>query len=134
MLILAPARGFLMGAVRGPDFIALQVRDLARSRAFYIDYLGLRLAPASPPGAVLFDTQPILFAVREPLVDLAASSKLGWGVSLWLAADDARTLHDRLSGAGVPITGPLTRGPFGLQFSFADPDGYPVTIHQPDGA
>ena len=68
------------------------------------------------------------------MVDLGASPKLGWGVSLWLAADDAQALHDRLSDAGVPITAPLTRGPFGLQFSFVDPDGYPVTIHQPDGA
>ena len=48
-----------MAAVRGPDFIALQVNDLAQSRAFYTDNLGLRLAPASRPGAVMFDTQPI---------------------------------------------------------------------------
>ncbi|NAZ87193.1 VOC family protein, partial [Kineococcus indalonis] len=37
--------------VTGPDFIALQVRDLARSAAFYEEHLGLRRAPAGPPGA-----------------------------------------------------------------------------------
>lgn len=123
-----------MAAVQGPDFIALQVRDLVRSRAFYTENLGLRPAPASPPGAVVFETKPIPFAVREPLVDLDASPQLGWGVSLWMAADDAQVLQDRLSQAGVPITSPLASGPFGPQFSFVDPDGYPVTIHQPDAA
>ena len=120
-----------MAAVTGPDFIALQVRDLARSRDFYTRQLGLRTAPASPPGAVVFDTKPIPFAVREPLVDLDASPRLGWGIALWLAADDAQGIHDRLSQAGTPITQPPFPGPFGLQFSFTDPDGYPVTIHQP---
>jgi catechol 2,3-dioxygenase-like lactoylglutathione lyase family enzyme len=122
-----------MTAVTGPDFIALQVRDLQRSRAFYTEQLGLRVTKASPPGAVLFETHPIPFAVREPLVDLDASPRLGWGVVLWLAADDVRGLHERLSKAGVTITHSPTRGPFGLQFGFLDPDGYMVTIHEPTG-
>jgi predicted enzyme related to lactoylglutathione lyase len=118
-------------AVTGPDFLALQVRDLERSRVFYTDLLGLRLAEGSRPDAVVFATSPIPFAVRKPLVDLDASPRLGWGVALWLAADDARALHDRLAEAGVRITQPLSEGPFGLQFGFVDPDGYGVTIHQP---
>ena len=56
----------------GPDFISLQVRDLERSAAFYERHLGLTRAKTAPPHAVVFDTQPIPFAVREPLpgVDL----------------------------------------------------------------
>ena len=50
--------------VTGPDFIALQVSDLERSAEFYENALGLRRAPASPPGAVLFATTPIPFAVQ----------------------------------------------------------------------
>ena len=63
--------------VTGPDFIALQVSDLERSAEFYENALGLRRAPASPPGAVLFATTPILFAVREPLpgVDLSEAPR-----------------------------------------------------------
>ena len=51
----------------GPDFIALQVRDIHRSAEFYETRLGLRRAPVAPPGAVVFSTTPIPFAVREPL-------------------------------------------------------------------
>lgn len=79
---------------------------------------------------MVFDTHPIPFAVRAPVVDLDASPRLGWGVALWLAAENAQALHDGLVTAGVVITQPPTPRPFGLRFSFTDPDGYPVTIHQ----
>jgi len=86
-----------MTKVTGPDFVALQVRDLARSRRFYTEHLGLEIAPQSPPNAVVFQTVPIPFAVREPAVDLEAVPRLGWGVALWLACDDADALprHSR---------------------------------------
>jgi catechol 2,3-dioxygenase-like lactoylglutathione lyase family enzyme len=70
-------------AAIGPDFVALQVRDLDVSTRFYTERLGLTPAPAGPPGAVVFTTEPIPFAIREPAVDLDATSRLGWGVALW---------------------------------------------------
>ncbi|MDA8392312.1 MAG: VOC family protein [Actinomycetota bacterium] len=118
--------------VTGPDFLALQVRDLDRSAEFYETRLGLRRSSASPPGAVVFDTSPIAFAVREPLpgVELdAASPRPGVGVALWMHADDAQDLHDQLAAAGVAIIAAPLDGPFGRTFSFADPDGYAVTVH-----
>jgi predicted enzyme related to lactoylglutathione lyase len=118
--------------VTGPDFIALQVRDLERAAEFYETRLGLKRVPVAPPGAVVFDTTPSSFAVREPLagVDLdAVSPHPGVGVALWLHADDAQALHDSLAADGVPIpVGPFD-GPFGRTFTFTDPDGYTVTIH-----
>ncbi|MCZ2830020.1 VOC family protein [Modestobacter sp. VKM Ac-2986] len=121
-----------MAVVTGPDFIALQVRDLAASAAFYEQRLGLRRAPVSPPHGVVFAMAPIAFAVREPLpgVDLdAALPRPGVGVAVWLHADDAQELHDSLAGAGVPILVAPVDGPFGRTFTFADPDGYAVTVH-----
>jgi len=118
--------------VTGPDFLALQVRDLDRAADFYETRLGLRRLPVSPPGAVVFDTAPISFAVRTPLpgVDLAAAApRPGFGVALWLHADDAQFLHDDLAAAGVPIVAAPADGPFGRMFTFADPDGYAITIH-----
>ena len=68
--------------VIGPDFIALQVSDLEVSAAFYSEQLGLERAAQSPPGAVVFATTPVPFAVREPAIDLKAVERLGWGVAL----------------------------------------------------
>ncbi|MDN5858219.1 MAG: VOC family protein [Pseudonocardia sp.] len=117
--------------VTGPDFLALQVRDLDRSAAFYETHLGLRRLPACPPGAVVFDTAPIPFAVREPLpgVDLDTSPRPGVGVALWLRAEDAQAMHDELRAADVPIATEPYDSPFGRAFVYVDPDGYHVTVH-----
>lgn len=121
-----------MPIVTGPDFIALQVRDVDAAAGFYETRLGLRRAPVSPPNAVVFATTPIAFAVRAPLpgTDLEAiSPRPGAGVALWLHADDAQGLHDELAAAGVTILALPTDGPFGRTFTFADPDGYAITVH-----
>ena len=118
--------------VTGPDFIALQVSDLERSAEFYENALGLRRAPASPPGTVLFATTPIPFAVREPLpgVDLSEAPRPGLGVALWLHCDAVQELHDSLEASGTAILADPAPSPFGLTFTFADPDGYAMTVHE----
>lgn len=118
-----------MSKVIGPDFVALQVRDLAASRRFYTEQLGLQPAPKSPPSAVVFETEPIPFAIREPALDLNAVPRLGWGVALWLRCDDADELCSSLRASGVRITQPPQDGPFGRYFVFSDPDGYAITVH-----
>lgn len=117
--------------VTGPDFIALQVRDIQASAAFYERHLGLVRAPKAPPQAIVFATDPIAFAVREPLpgVDLDAIPRPGAGIALWMHCDDAQSMHDALVGAGVEILSPPRPSPFGTTFAFADPDGYAVTLH-----
>ncbi|KRE47623.1 glyoxalase [Arthrobacter sp. Soil736] len=118
-------------AAIGPDFISLQVRDLQRSAAFYEQQLGLTRSKAGPPHAVVFDTHPVSFAVREPLpgASLDTVPHPGEGIALWLRATDAQQLHDALAAVGTPITSALFDGPFGRTFTFADPDGYRITIH-----
>lgn len=118
--------------VTGPDFLALQVRDLDRAAEFYETQLGLHRASFSPPGAVLFETSTIPFAVREPLpgVDLdQAEPRPGLGVALWLHCDSSQELHESLVAAGTTIVSAPAPGPFGLAFTFLDPDGYAVTVH-----
>lgn len=115
----------------GPDFVSLQVRDLERSAAFYERYLGLARNPAGPPHAVVFDTRPVAFAVRDllPGVDLDAGEQPGQGVAVWLHAPDAQQIHDALAADGVTIVTEPFDGPFGRTFTFADPDGYQLTLH-----
>lgn len=113
----------------GPDFIALQVRDLERAAAFYEDVVGLARAPFSPPHAVVFATTPA-FAVRDPApgVDLEAGP-LGLGVALWFHDPEAAALHSTLAAAGAVILQEPFEGPFGTTFVFQDLDGYAVTVH-----
>jgi len=116
--------------VTGPDFIALQVRDLDAAAAFYENVVGLVRAPVSPPHAVVFATTPT-FALRDPLpgVDLTGVEKPGIGVVIWLHDPEAVALHAKLAAAGVTISQEPFAGPFGSTFSFVDPEGYAITVH-----
>ena len=118
-----------MAKILGPDFVALQVRNLEAAKLFYTEQLGLVAAPENPPNAVDFQPAPIPFAVREAVVNLDESPKLGWGIALWLKCDDADSLCASLAANGVTITQQPFDGPFGRTFSFADPDGYGITVH-----
>ncbi|QKW22109.1 VOC family protein [Kitasatospora sp. NA04385] len=115
----------------GPDFLSLQARDLDASRAFYERYLGLVRSPAGPPHAVVFATEPIAFALREvvPGTDLASAARPGIGAAIWLHATDVQAVHDALAADGHAIVSAPVDGPFGRTFTFVDPDGYHITLH-----
>ncbi|MBM7245562.1 VOC family protein [Rhodococcus fascians] len=119
-----------VATVSGPSFLSLQVRDLAVSADFYESQLGLVRASQAPPGAVVFTTSPIPFAVRNPAPETDLDSgQPGLGVALWLVCDDAEALHENLVAAGVTIVTAPFDGPFGKTFVLRDPDGYAVTVH-----
>ena len=69
--------------------------------------------------------------MREPLpgIDLDAVPQPGLGVALWMRCDAVAELHESLRAAGVPVLRAPEPGPFGLTFTFADPDGYAITVH-----
>ncbi len=115
----------------GPDFISLQARDLGASQAFYERYLGLVRSQAGPPHAVVFETKPIAFALRDviPGTDLDAIAQPGIGAALWFHATEVQDIHDALAADGHAIVSAPADGPFGRTFTFADPDGYHVTLH-----
>jgi predicted enzyme related to lactoylglutathione lyase len=117
--------------VTGPDFLSLQVLDLDASQAFYEGYLGVVRAPVGPPHAVVFQTSPVAFALRDVVAgtDLESVAQPGLGVAIWLHATDVQEIHDRLAADGHPIVSAPIDGPFGRTFTFADPDGYHVTLH-----
>jgi catechol 2,3-dioxygenase-like lactoylglutathione lyase family enzyme len=111
-------------------FVSLQVSDLEASRHFYTDVLGFQPLPSSPPDACLFVTKSgALFALRNPLVDLQATSQLGWGVSLWFGVSELTALLRQLEGKVRLIRG-LQATPFGNTAIIADPDGYWLTLQE----
>ncbi|MHB8285205.1 MAG: VOC family protein [Caulobacteraceae bacterium] len=118
-----------MPCLIGPDFISIQAEDLDAARTFYTEVVGLKAIANCPPGAVVFDTKPVSFAVRKPLVDLGEADKLGWGVAIWFGCDDADALHEHLVEHGTPIIFAPKDGPFGRYFAFRDPFGYIITPH-----
>lgn len=117
--------------VTGPDFISLQTRDLVASQAFYERYLGLVRSQTGPPHAVVFETTPIAFALRDIVqgTDLDSGPHPGLGAAIWLHATDVQAIHDALVADGHTITAAPIDGPFGRTFTFADPDGYRITLH-----
>lgn len=120
--------------VTGPDFISLQARNLPEAQAFYENYLGLVRSDDGPPHAVVFETTPIAFALRDlvPGTDLGAAPQPGIGAAIWLHATGVQDIHDALAADGHTIVAAPMDGPFGRTFTFADLDGYQITLH--DGA
>jgi len=115
--------------VTGPDFVSLQVRDLDASRAFYERYLGLVRSPTGPPHAVVFESATIAFALRDLVDGTELPAQPGIGAAIWLHATDVQEIHDALVADGHAIVAAPVDGPFGRTFTFADPDGYRITLH-----
>jgi predicted enzyme related to lactoylglutathione lyase len=116
-----------------PGFISIAVTDVERSAAFYETWLGaIRDTFDFGPGAVAFVGWPTfaLSSVRRPGQPEPAPETSP--VQLWWRASDARALHERAAAAGVPILAAPVDGPFGAQFTMADPDGYRITIYEKD--
>ncbi len=120
-----------MAKLLGPDFISLQVRDLAASRAFYTELLGFPVDERfTAPDSVVFDTNSIPFALSQAKVNLDEAPQPGWGVTLWIDCDQVDALHAKLEAAGATIITPPRESPFGRNFVFADPDGYRITANE----
>ena len=120
-----------MPKLLGPDFLSLQVRNLASSRTFYTEVLGLTTDERfDTPDFVLFDTNSVPFALSAARENLDEAPHPGLGVTLWLDCDDVDALHAKLQAAATPIIKPPSDGPFGRNLVFADPDGYRITANQ----
>ncbi len=113
----------------GPDFITLLVRDLGASRRFYGELLGLPESAEKRPNAVAFATKPCGFAVRKAPEPSSLGPGPNQGIIVWFLTSDAVALNARLKERGVDITSALADGPFGKTFTFRDPDGYLITVH-----
>lgn len=117
-----------MTNVSGPDFITLLVSDLETSYKFYTEKLGLNESSEKLPNAHAFSTKPCGLAIRQS-ADGRKIDNPGQGIIVWLRTSDATALHNDMKKWGVPIVEDLRNSPFGMTFSFKDPDGYVIAVH-----
>jgi len=121
--------------VEGLDSVLLFVTDLALSRAFYVDVLGL--------GPVLLEDEIVvvlpLGASRLVLHrfdrghDWRGVWPVGWpaGASaLRFAVDDPDLWQQRLEECSMPIVWPVQDASWGRFVLTADPDGRPIALAQ----
>jgi predicted enzyme related to lactoylglutathione lyase len=107
--------------------ILLRPADLARSRRFYRDVLGLAVyrefGPPADPGMVFF--------LGAGLLEVSGGSEgpAGNSVLIWLQVRDVDAEHERLAAAGVRVLrGPVTE-PWGLiEMWIEDPDGVRIVL------
>ena len=107
--------------------ILLRPADLAASRSFYRDTLGLAVyrefGPPDDPGVVFF-LGPGFLEVSGHSPGGAAASPM-----LWLQVRDVRAEHERLAAAGVTVTREPRQEPWGLiEMWITDPDGVKIVI------
>ena len=107
--------------------ILLRPADLARSREFYRDVLGLAVyrefGPADDPAMVFFLGQGLL-EVSGPGPGAGAGP-----VMIWLQVRDVRAEHARLAAAGVRVLRGPVEEPWGLiEMWIEDPDGVRIVL------
>ncbi len=106
--------------------ILLRPSDARRSQAFYRDVLGLAVyrefGPPEHPGVVFF--------LGGGLLEVSGRSDSSpVGLELWLQVRDVTQEHERLATAGVRITQPPRREPWGLvEMWIEDPDGVRIVL------
>jgi predicted enzyme related to lactoylglutathione lyase len=117
-----------MTDILGPDFITLLVSNLEASYKFYKEQVGLNESSEKRPNAHAFTTKPCGLAIRQSSENRKMQNP-GQGIIIWWLTSNATALHNDLKQRGVPIVDELRSGPFGMTFSFKDPDGYIMTVH-----
>jgi predicted enzyme related to lactoylglutathione lyase len=106
--------------------ILVRPSDWARSQAFYGDVLGLavyrQFGSRERPGVVFF--------VGNGLLEVSGQSdELPAGLSLRLQVRNVAEEHRRLAAAGVTVTQPPRREPWGLvEMWIEDPDGVRIAL------
>ncbi len=123
--------------VDGVHGIRYQVRDVARSVAFYRDHLGFTLKQQQLPAfanVALGDANLLLSGPgasgSRPMPDGQTQTPGGWN-RVVLKVRDLAAFIETLQAAGVRFRNELESGPGGRQIQVEDPDGNPVELFEP---
>ena len=117
--------------------VRYQVRDVARSVAFYTEHLGFTLEHQQPPAfaSVSLGDRHILLSGpgasgSRPMPDGRLQEPGGWNRVVLKVADLSRAI-DAFEKAGLRFRNNLESGPGGRQIQIEDPDGNPVELFEP---
>lgn len=122
--------------------VAIVVNDVAASKTFYVDLLGYTEAHfdtyTPPVGSTIIQVGPDHFlGLWEPgiwssdYLDGSYGDYFGNNIGqshlvMAIAQDEVQPLADRLTGAGLPIAGPMPHGDGSLHLYISDPDGHAI--------
>ena len=116
----------------GPDFISLQSpqpRPTRKSSTSDTWVSSVRRPVPRTPSSSRPSRSRSPCATSSPAPTSRRVAQPGIGAAIWLHATDVQAIHDALVGDGHTIVSAPIDGPFGRTFTFADPDGYQITLH-----
>jgi glyoxylase I family protein len=123
--------------IRGMHGVRYQVKDVARSIAFYNQHLGFTLGHQQLPAFAnvsLGDAQVLLSGPgasgSRPMPDGRSQEPGGWN-RIVLKVADLPGFIDTLKKAGVRFRNEMETGPAGRQIQVEDPDGNPIELFEP---
>ena len=128
------ARHMFVQAVHG---VRYQVKDVARSVAFYTTHLGFTLEHQQLPAfaSVSFGDAQILLSGPQasgsrPMPDGQRQEPGGWN-RVVLRVHDLPAFIETLKKAGLHFRNDMETGPGGKQIQVEDPDGNPIELFEP---
>lgn len=119
--------------------VRYQVKDVARSVAFYTQHLGFNVEIQVPPAFAnvsLGEAQILLSGPgasgSRPMPDGQRQEPGGWN-RVVLKVADLPALIAELKKADIRFRNEMETGPGGRQIQIEDPDGNPIELFEPGG-
>ena len=117
--------------------VRYQVKDVARSVAFYTQHLGFKVEIQAPPAFAnvsLGQAQILLSGPgasgSRPMPDGQRQEPGGWN-RVVLKVADLPALIAELKNADIRFRNEMETGPGGRQIQIEDPDGNPIELFEP---
>jgi glyoxylase I family protein len=130
-------RGETHAFVQAVHGVRYQVRDVARSVAFYTTHLGFTLEHQQLPAFAsvsLGDAQILLSGPQasgsRPMPNGQQQEPGGWN-RVVLRVNDLQSFIGTLKKAGLQFRNEMETGPGGKQIQVEDPDGNPIELFEP---
>ena len=117
--------------------VRYQVKDVARSAAFYATHLGFTVEHQKLPAFATLSLGPLHLLLSgpgasgsRPMPDGRAQEPGGWN-RVVLQVSDLPSWVGQLKAAGVRFRNETETGPAGSQIQLEDPDGNAIELFQP---